>query len=191
MVLSGASSKVRNKPPQSPSPSPRWVCVELSSNGEREKDISMVVRAVRQILGRHDIEVFMPAISQKVRGESHTMVYMDGYIFIRFCEGVSYLRLQDTTYFRSVLCTGSGTNRKNLSLLEDKMLDSMRKGVQKLKFGQFTVGDDVKVIKGDYKNLIGKITEIYDEENVQVSVPLCSKRMMIDYPVSYLMKVLR
>ena len=100
-----------------PAPPPKWVVVQLSSLGEREKNIDLIKRAVKHLLG--PVEMFIPAIVQKVREESHTMVYMDGYVFVRFQEGMNYLKLQDTTYFKSVLCASSGGGRKSYCLLDD------------------------------------------------------------------------
>lgn len=173
---------------------PRWVCVELSSNGEKEKNIAAIIRAVRQILGRSDIEVFVPAISEKVRNESHTMVYMDGYVFVRYEEKVPYMRLQDTTFFKSVLCTTvveSGQRKHRYSLLDDAAIEPMREGVQSLRLGQsqFSVGQLVKVVKGDYKNLPGEISEVYDSKLVQISIRLRSKLILMDFPVSFLVRI--
>jgi len=196
-VASSGGSKGPSKsvpPPPLPAivPKWKWVCVELSSNGEREKNIPAIIKSARQILGKPDIEVFVPAISQKVRGETQTMVFMDGYVFVRFYENIQYIKLQDTAYFRSVLCTTSSGRKYQYSLLDDKALEPMRVGVQKLKLGQlhYEVGDSVKVIKGDLKNLIGRISEVYSTELVQVSVDhLRSKPIMMDFPVSYLTKI--
>jgi transcription antitermination factor NusG len=170
----------------------RWVCVELSSTGEREKDINSIIRAVHRILGR-PVEVFVPAVSQKVRGESQTMVYMDGYIFIQYFHDIHYIKLQDTNYFHMVLNTtvlSAGKRKYQYSLLDDKALAPMRIGVQNLKesHNENVPGDKVKIIKGDYKNLIGVISEVYDKENIQVSVELRSKKLLLDFPVSYIQK---
>lgn len=170
------------------------MCVELSPTGEREKNLSLIIRSVRQILGKPTIDVFVPAVSEKVRGESQTMVYMDGYVFVRYEDGVQYQRLQETTFFHSILRTTSvvdGQRKHRYSLLEDKDLDPMRTGVENLKLGQdrFTIGQKVKISKGSYKNLCGEVLVVYDEHNVQILVRLLSKPVLIDYPVSYLQKV--
>jgi transcription antitermination factor NusG len=173
----------------------KWVCVELTSDGERERNIDSIIKSVRQILSNNNMKVFVPAISQRVRDESSTTVFLTGYIFVEYIEGVRYLKLQDTRYFHSVLKTvsGSGTKRKNLySLLNDKQLDPMRDGVKNLKIAELSVGDTVKVVKGKYKNLVGEVIEVYDDQNVQIKVVLVSKQsgsILIDYPSSYLSRI--
>lgn len=109
-------------------------------------------------------------------------------MFVRYEEGVPYLRLQDTTYFSSVLCTGGSRNPK-YSLLDDSKLDSLRQGMNDLKHTSFKVGDRVKVIEGNYKNLIGRVSIVLDEErSVQIAVDLASKKLLMDFPTTYLVK---
>lgn len=166
---------------------PKWVIVQLSSTGEREKKISVLIRSVQQILKRK-VEVFVPAISQNARGDSQTMFYIDGYIFVKYEEDIPYLKLQDTTYFSSVLCIFRRGSKKapQYSLLEDNQLDSMRKGMNSLKQVVFKVGEKVKVVEGNYKNLIGRVSIILDKQNVQISIDLQSKKLLMDFPTTYL-----
>jgi hypothetical protein len=163
----------------------------LSPAGEREKNVSLIVRSACVIL-RRQVEVFVPAVSQKVRDESLTSFYLDGYVFIRFEEGVPYLRLQETTYFRSVLLKpGGGSGRHpNYSTLGDADLLPMREGLNSLKLNNFSRDDSVKVIKGVHKNLRGVVSAVYEDgETVQVYVALRSKSILIDFPATYLEKV--
>lgn len=176
--------------PVLPAPPAKWVVIQLTSLGEREKNIDIITRAVRRFLG--DVEVFVPAVVQKVREESHTMVYMDGYVFVRFSETVNYLKLQDTTYFKSVLCTPGGNGKRTYCLLDDFVLDGMRDGVKNLKTkgDEYSVGQDVKIIRGQLKNLRGKVMLVYEDgQRIQVHVPLTSKPVLIEFPPNYLEKV--
>ena len=190
---------VKNKVKSKPKPnlklcpdidSNKWVVVQLTSLGEREKNLAQFERSARKILKRNDIQVFVPAITQKVRDESLTTWYADGYVFIKFIDGIRYLSLQETAYFNMVLSKLSivnGSKKLIYSLLTDKDLDPIRTGMKLMKVGKFNVNDQVKIIKGNYKNLLGKITCIYDgDENVQVYVDLRSKKLFIDFPSSYL-----
>jgi transcription antitermination factor NusG len=164
--------------------------VQLTSLGEREKNIDIITRAVRRILG--EIDVFVPAVVQKVREESHTMVYMDGYVFVKFVEGVNYLKLQETTFFKCVLCTPGSNGRKTYHLLDNFVLDKMRDGVKGLKTSSvtFSNGQDVKVTKGTYKDLRGKVIDSYaDGTKVQVHLyQLLSKPVIIEFPPGHLEK---
>lgn len=170
----------------------RWVIVELSTVGERDFDVRTVSSSVHRILGRSDLEVFVPAISQDVRNDSQTLFFMDGYVFIEFKEDVPYLRLRDTSLFKEVLCNSKPGEAPKFSLLEDRELDPMRQGMEDLKTGDFKVGDPVRVVIGTYKNLRGEISLVYEGgENVQVAVShLRSKRgLLVDFPATYLERI--
>lgn len=167
----------------------RWVIVELSSTGEKETDVLSIKSAVCRILRRNDLEVFIPAISQGVRNDSQTLFFMDGYIFVEYHSGVSYLKLRDTSFFRDVLCTSSRDANPSFSLLSDVELEPMRAGTESLKSVSFKIGDQVRVITGTYKNLRGEVSLVYDDgKNVQVTVNhLRSKRgLLVDFPSTYL-----
>jgi transcription antitermination factor NusG len=169
-------------------PDKKWVVVGLSSSGERETDIKTIANAVRRVLGR-ELEVFVPAISKKARDESHTLFYMDGYVFIQYQDGIPYMKLQDTSYFGQVLCAGNAGSM-TYSLVDDFVLDPLRKGVKDLSKCKFSVGDRVRVIKGEFRNLRGEVRAIYESgEVVQVDVSQRSKPMLIDFPTIYLQKV--
>lgn len=191
----GSGRKIAaKKDPPAPAPAcppPKWVVVQLTSLGEREKSIDVITRAVRHILG--DVEVFVPATVQKVRNESHTMVYMDGYIFVRYSESVNYLKLQDTTYFKAVLCSPGPAGKRTYCLIDDFVLDKMRDGVKNLEVqgGDFAPGDEVKVIKGALKNLRGRVITLYDDgRKVQVHLSsLLSKPVIFEFPPNHLEKV--
>lgn len=195
MVLSKGSSKTSNAkvkasptPPATPSVGKKWVIVQLSPMGEREKNIELIRRSARKILGK-PVDVFIPAISQKVREESQTLFYMDGYVFVEFMDGIAYNRLQDTQFFNSVLTQVSAARdrRRMYSLLDDKELAPMRKGMEDLKLVPFNDGQKVRIIQGNYKNLIAEVSFIHDGgETVQVYVNMRSKKVLMDFPASYL-----
>lgn len=177
----------------SPPPPPvRWVIVQLTPLGEREKNLGLIVRSAQRILGK-PLDVFVPAVSQKVRDESQTMFYMDGYVFVKFEEGVNYLKLQETTYFNNVLTQSgivNGERRRTFSTLEDKDIAPMRVGMSALKLGEFKEGQKVKIVKGNFKNLQAEVSFMHEDgEHAQVFVKLRSKPMLMDFPVSYLKKM--
>jgi transcription antitermination factor NusG len=150
------------------------------------------VKAVRGSL-KQDVEVFVPAAVQHARQESHTFFYMHGYVFVEYRDGISYMSLQDTTYFGNVLCESVAIGKEMVpkySLLKDSELNPMRAGIEKMGECRFSVGDEVRVVKGDYRNLCGDIVMVYDDgQTVQVNVDLRSKKMLIDFPASYLMGI--
>jgi len=176
---------------------PKWVIVELTFTGEREKNLSILKNSVQKILNTKS-DVFIPAVSQKVRNESHTVFYLDGYIFVKYEEGINYLKLQDTTYFKYVLHKIVKDERENekarkrvmLTLLDDRELNPMRSGMEKLKTAKFMEDDDVKIIQGEYRGLQAKVVYLNENgETVQVKVDLKSKKLLFDFPSSYLIKI--
>ncbi|OPZ34812.1 MAG: hypothetical protein BWY99_02422 [Synergistetes bacterium ADurb.BinA166] len=189
-----ASSKGSKKPSEAvPVVPTKWVVVQLTSLGEKEKNLALIERSARQILRRPDIKVFVPAVSQRGQKDSLTTWYSDGYVFIQHVEGVSYNALQDKAYFSTVLSKPhflNGSRKLILSLLDDKDLDPIRSGLKVMTVGGFSVDQSVRITKGNYKNLRGKISVIYDgAEIVQVYIDLRSKKMFMDFPASYLEKV--
>lgn len=164
-----------------------WVIVSLSPTGERETNLELIRKSIFKLLKTTSLEVFIPAISQTVRGESETMFYMQGYIFIKYIPGVSYFRLKETQYFNEIL--SSYHNRKiRYKLLKDSELNKIRTGVENLKLSEFKEGDEVYINKGDFKNLPGIIKFVYNSEKVQVFVDLRSKQLLIDSPSIYIQK---
>lgn len=169
----------------SPGTGKRWVVVQLSQNGEHETNLTSITKSVERLLKRK-LETFIPATTQKVRSDQQTIFYMDGYIFVEYYDGVPYHRLNQTTYFESIVSFG----RDRLNLVHDRDIAPLRKGVDSLKVGLFKIGDEVKVIKGTFKNLTGTVSAVYDGgEQIQLNVKLSSKPMLIDYPSSYVVKV--
>jgi transcription antitermination factor NusG len=199
-VASSKGSKVKNKksvPPSAPTPVTQWVVVQLTALGEREKNIQLIIRSAHQILARNDLDVFVPAINQKGIGDSLTTWYSEGYVFVQYEPGVSYHKLAETNYFNSVLSTlgaVNGEKKRIYSLLTDKDLAHMRDGMQDLKVtaSRFKEDQRVKITKGSYKGLPGRVAMIYDDgERVQVFVNLRSIKgggIFMDFPASYLQK---
>lgn len=180
---------IRNLPAASSEDLNKWVVVELSTTGERETNIKSIVNSVHKILRRNDIEVFIPAISQNVRDESQTLFYLSGYIFIKYLDNIPYYKLKETNYFQDVLCSKIG-RKAVYSLLSNKDLEPIKQGMNKLKFNEFNIDDLVRIKIGQYKNLRGTISLVYEDgENVQVVISLRSKKILIDFPSTYLEKI--
>jgi transcription antitermination factor NusG len=173
------------------------VVVQLTALGEREKNIQLIIRSAHQILARNDLDVFVPAINQKGIDDSLTTWYSEGYVFVQYEPGVSYHKLAETNYFNMVLSSLSSVNgekKRVYSLLTDKDLSHMRNGMQDLKVtaSRFKEDQRVKITKGSYKGLPGRVAMIYDDgEKVQVFVNLRSIKgggIFMDFPASYLQK---
>lgn len=161
--------------------------VSLSPTGERETNLKAIRNAACRILKNQTLEVYIPAISQTVRGESETMFYMQGYIFIKYKPDISFLKLRETQYFTDILCSIS-QRRINYKFLSNDELEKIRNGVNNLRLSEFKEGDEIYITKGDFKNLPGKINCVYNSEQVQVLIELRSKVLLVDSPSIYIQK---
>lgn len=115
---------------------------------------------------------------------------MDGYIFVKYEEGASYHRLVDTTFFGDVLTRPGPGRSKEYALLTDKDLAPLRSGMEAMKVGGFAEKDRVLITQGHFKNLPAEVSYVHDGgQVVQVYVAMRSKKVLMDFPASYLQKV--
>jgi transcription antitermination factor NusG len=169
-----------SKPPK------QWVVVQLSSSGEREKNLINLTKSVHRIL-KVPLDVFIPATSQKARDDESTIFYMDGYLFVEYRPGIIYSRLNSTSNFEIVL----QASRLGYHILTDKDINPLKEGVKNMTVSRLSVGDNVKVLKGTFKNLTGIVSLVHENgESVQINLRLSSKPVLIDYPASYLVKII-
>lgn len=180
-MLSGDGSAARRQ----------WVVVELTHSGEQEKDDKKLARAINRILGR-PLHVFVPSLSTNVRADSQVLVYMDGYVFIEFQEGVQYMRLRDTSYFNEVLCSSKGSSSRGSSpvyaLVGDEKLDGIKKDMESIRNVEFELDDHVVVKSGTNRGMRGIVMDVQGDE-ITVKHPTRSKPCLLSYKSTYLTKV--
>ena len=160
-----------------------WVAVQLSSLGEREKNPTNIENLIHRCLGK-TVEVFIPSVALKRQEESQTLCYMEGYIFVGHHDGIDYLRLLNIPLFKDVLHTIRG-GVVVYNLIDNAVLNPVRDGMENMQHAEFKIDTPVKIIKGTFKNLLGKISQVYDASTVQIFINLKSKQMFIDFPASY------
>ncbi len=164
----------------------RWVVVELTHSGEQEKDSAALTRAIQRILGR-PLSVFVPSLSTDVRSDSQILVYMDGYIFIEFQEGVQYMRLRDTSYFNEVMCVSRGSSPV-YSLVNDAEINGIKENMESIRNVEFGLDDHVVVKSGTNRGMRGVVMDVQGYE-VTVKHPTRSKPCLLSYKSTYLTKV--
>lgn len=167
----------------------KWVVVGLSATAEHDVNLQILAKSVHRILGRRDLEVFIPAVSRDIRSDSQIFVYMDGYLFVEYNPDVNYMKLSDTTYFSDVLCNSSRKTGPIYSLLDDSELDPVREGLESVGDTELSVNDRVRVTRGENKNLTGTVCAIQDDGQILISTGLRSKPLILPYPSSFLEKV--
>lgn len=172
-----------------------WVIVALSQFGEKEKNLEAIKKSSLRLL-RRALEVFIPAKTIKVREEEQVNFYLDGYIFIKYEDGVDYTRLNDTPLFSNVLVkrlrNAKGERYFVYCLVKDKELEPLRARMEAAPEPEFKIGDSILIRQGTYKNLQGVISSIYDDgKNCQIKVDLRSKCLLVDFPISYVTKTVK
>jgi transcription antitermination factor NusG len=153
--------------------------------GERENKPEAISRAVQHILGQ--LDVFIPAVSEKRQAEEHTVYFMEGYVFVEYRPNIQYLKLLEIPFFKSVMCHRGERSggEPSYSLLDDKVLDPIRTGMQEMKCRALKVHDHVRVNRGTYKNMHG-VVDMIGPDGVLVNAKLTSKPLKIEFPASWL-----
>lgn len=188
-----AKSRIPKPPPSYVGMEDCWVIVALSQLGEKEKNLEAIQKSIHRIL-RRAISVFIPAKKTKVREEEQVNIYLDGYVFIKFEDGLDYTRLNETPLFQNVLVKRlrreNGERYFVYCLVKDKELDAVRNRMSQDTSSGFSIGDHVLIKQGTYKNLKGHICFLYEDgNNCQIKVVLRSKSLLVDFPLSYVAKV--
>lgn len=189
-MASSKGTKTKSKPDEAPIFTDEWVVVQLSSSGEKEKDIDLIYKSIYIALG-YKVDIFIPAVVQKAHEDSQTLRYMEGYVFIKYSPSIHYGKLNDRGFFSKVLCSfDSKKNKRSYHLLNNDVIDVMKKAVQDLKIREYVENDKVRVINGTYKNMTGVIGGVdYDKSIASVIFNFRSKKSIIEFPFSYLEKI--
>ncbi len=164
----------------------RWVVVGLTHAGEQEKDSKILARSVQRILGR-PLAVFVPSLSTDVRDDSQVLVYMDGYVFIEFFEGVQYIRLRETSYFNEVLCSSSRSHAPVYSLIDDSEVTGIKENMESIRDVDFEEGMPVRVKSGTNRGLPGVVVMV-EGDVITVQHQTRSKPVIAEYKSTYLEK---
>lgn len=154
--------------------------VELTPRGEREPP-DVVRQSARRLLGK--AEVYIPAVETKIGDDTSIHYLINGYAFIRKERpDRDYLKLEDTRLFQSVLKDGKG-----IAVVDSSYIESMKEKARAEINQGIGVGDIVLICSGPYKAIEASvITELPDEEKVQVFIELRSKQSIVTLPRSAL-----
>jgi transcription antitermination factor NusG len=179
------SQKTTSRPASEGASEVRWVVVELTHAGEQEKKSEVLTRAVQRILGSR-LRVFVPSLSTDVRQDSQILVYMDGYVFVEYLDGVQYMKLRDTSYFNDVLCSSKGSSPV-YSLIRDEEINGIKKDMESIRDADFDLDDRVVVKSGTNRGLSGTVLDV-DGDNITVKHHTRSKPCILTYKSTYLEK---
>lgn len=158
-----------------------WVVLELSPRAEGEAP-ELIRASIRHYL--RDAEVFLPA-STTMAGEDKVVTWLvDGYVFIRRdYPNERYLRLVDTKFVQGPVLGPGG----RLATVSDADIERFRSQIRAQEDQGIGVNDTVEVTSGPYRNLRGQvITDLADQDAVQVYIKLRSKESLVMLPRSFL-----
>lgn len=165
-----------------------WVVLVLTQSGEDEEPSVVHAHLQRHLKGA---EVFIPATTTKNGENQVTHHLVKGYAFAsRTLQDSAYVRLEQTKYVESVLTKPAPSGVKGaraLSCVRDRDIAKMRAQVQMEAEQGISVGDEVQVTSGAYRNIQGRvIDEIPENDTVQVHIRLISKEAIVCLPRSFL-----
>lgn len=157
-----------------------WVVVELTPRGEREPP-DVVRQQARRLLGK--AEVYIPAVETRIGDDTSIHYLINGYAFIKKERpDRDYLKLEDTRLFQSVLKNGKG-----IAVVDSSYIEAMKEKARAEINQGIGVGDIVLICSGPYKAIEASvITELPEEELVQVFIELRSKQSIVTLPRSAL-----
>lgn len=172
----------------------QWVVLELSAKAEGE-DPDIVRKSIAYTI--RGAEVYIPATITQVGGDRVVHYLVEGYAFIRHKHPEEiYSRLEDTKYVSHVVrkMAGVGHNGRPLrriATISTSDIERMKRQTHDETDQGIDVGDVVLITSGAYKQLESEVlTNIEEEEKVQVRILLKSKDTIVTLPRSFL-KLLR
>lgn len=165
-----------------------WLTLELTPRGESE-DPDLVRKSLGNSL--KGVEIFIPVAITKVGGDKAIHFLLEGYVFVRLDRSRplgDYFKLEGTKYVQTVLIKGgSGDRNKRLSTVADVEIMRMKRQIRKLIDQGISIGDQVTITSGPYKNITATVFEDFPEEDlVQVSIKLRSQESLVTLPRSFL-----
>ena len=161
-----------------------WVVLELSPKAAGE-DPDLIRQSLRHHL--RDAEVFIPAVVTQV-GEDKVFQYLlEGYAFIRRDHGDErYFRLEGSKYVQSIISRTDPTkirHARKVVPVSDAEILKLRKQIMAQGDQGISVGDEVLILSGPYRNIRARVIEdIPEKDHVQLYIQLRSKEALLTFP---------
>lgn len=175
----------RNKNPPEP-----WVALELTSKGETEKNINILVGLIkRAYVG---CEMFVPIYYENEDFFEKNIYLLKGYIFIKHDPKFDYYQLKDSKYFNGAVFNPS---TYCIDLIPEEDINKLKDQFNDLVAESFKVrkGQTVKILDGLYKNLTGTVKKVIKKKQsciikitnlksrkIEVSAPLMGVSVIDD-----------
>jgi len=163
-----------------------WIVLELTNLGEQKILENKLEEIIKSLLGFKEIEIFIPTITYTRGNKNVALHLMEGYIFISSClDEDYYFQLEQTPYINKVMTTDNHKKMRQLSVVEDHIVQTMKMDLRKLITSTIVVGDSIIIVRGNYKNLEGKVFDVYGDY-AEVEIILRSVAFITKVPKVFL-----
>ena len=161
-----------------------WVALELTRLGEEKIQEGSLVRTLCQDLRvSNDYPIFIPAASFPKGNRRITIVLMEGYAFVASgLPDVRYFAIEEQAYLSKVMSVNSGKHgMRTVVTLPDVKIEELRLQLRQRITVEISLGANVRVVDGTYKNLEG-VVQGFDGENAFVEIHLRSIELVASLP---------
>lgn len=142
-----------------------WAALELTTRGETEKNINLLVELIRKQIQNPTVEIFVPIYYENEEFYEKNVSLFTGYFFIKHDPSVSYHKLKGTKFFEGVVCDPATRTVKILPAADVQLLkDKFNKILQDA--SNVKVGQTVTILDGLYKNLTGKVSKVIKKDQM-------------------------
>lgn len=156
----------------------RWLVVQLSNQGEGLEDTDELILAIQKIDPR--IEVYLPAFSWSEKSVTEKVVFLPGYIFVRYDLPVVCLeKILECPFVMQILKEG-----ERYSLVKQKDFDDLKERFKIGKMEEFKEGHQIRVAKGFWRGYEGEIVSMKDFRAV-ILVTRTSMERLLDVPIYF------
>lgn len=162
----------------------KWVVLQLSSEGESLDNIDELVLAIQKI--DPSIEIYVPSFSWEERGITEKVVFLPGYIFVRFDISIEVLeKVLECKFILQILKEGN-----QYSLVGQQDFEALRERFKQNKICQFIPGKGVRVIRGFWRGYDGEVVSVSSKELfVVILVKLSSTERLLDVPIYFVEEI--
>jgi transcription antitermination factor NusG len=166
-----------------------WIAVELTKAGELKIEDGTLASAIRRDLGvESTFPLFIPSTTYKKGGKTITVHLMEGYCFIASgLPEVKYFKLEKQPYVESVMSTVGGPHKmRTLSVIPNRDIEKLKKQLQDQLASDIEENAWVKVVRGKFKGLEGRVLTLLDERHAWVQFELRSLHRVTPIPRVFL-----
>ena len=162
----------------------KWAVIQLSSQGESLDNVDDLVIAIQKI--DSEVEVFVPAFSWTEKGSTEKVVFLPGYLFIRYDLPRERIeKVLECKYLSHILKEGG-----NFSLVSQEDFEKLKTKFKEEKVREFTEGTTVKIEKGFWKGYSGPVVSVsHEDARVVISVTCTSIERLLDVPIYFVEEV--